>query len=176
MNIFSKQNLAIFGVGSLIATGVVGSAISKPATGEVLGAVSYSFSSNITSSSLITSSQTVGVSSQVSSLVVVVSSSSAVPPEVVSSSIVETKTSSVTPITISQKIEPIVITPKLPEPKPIPVELVETKTATQPTTVITKDINYNTQNPIQAICRDGSTSHSRGRGTCSHHGGVDHYL
>lgn len=27
-----------------------------------------------------------------------------------------------------------------------------------------------------AICRDGSRSHSTGRGTCSWHGGVDYYL
>ncbi|WP_247709838.1 DUF3761 domain-containing protein [bacterium 19GA11TI05] len=26
------------------------------------------------------------------------------------------------------------------------------------------------------MCRDGSYSTSKGRGTCSHHGGVDHYL
>ncbi|EJG2202978.1 TPA: DUF3761 domain-containing protein [Morganella morganii] len=29
---------------------------------------------------------------------------------------------------------------------------------------------------IKAVCRDGSYSTSKGRGTCSHHGGVDHYL
>ncbi|WP_082970669.1 DUF3761 domain-containing protein [Morganella psychrotolerans] len=29
---------------------------------------------------------------------------------------------------------------------------------------------------IKAVCRDGSYSTSTGRGTCSHHGGVDHYL
>lgn len=27
-----------------------------------------------------------------------------------------------------------------------------------------------------AICNDGSRSYSTGRGTCSWHGGVDHYL
>jgi hypothetical protein len=27
-----------------------------------------------------------------------------------------------------------------------------------------------------AVCNDGSTSHSTGRGTCSWHGGVDHYI
>ncbi|MCC5924878.1 MAG: hypothetical protein JJT77_13930 [Crocinitomicaceae bacterium] len=27
-----------------------------------------------------------------------------------------------------------------------------------------------------AICRDGSRSYSTGRGTCSWHGGVDHYI
>ncbi|MDR0219007.1 MAG: DUF3761 domain-containing protein [Enterobacteriaceae bacterium] len=29
---------------------------------------------------------------------------------------------------------------------------------------------------IQAVCRDGTYSTSRGSGTCSHHGGVDHYI
>ncbi|MET4865137.1 DUF3761 domain-containing protein [Morganella psychrotolerans] len=29
---------------------------------------------------------------------------------------------------------------------------------------------------MKAVCRDGSYSTSTGRGTCSHHGGVDHYL
>ncbi len=27
-----------------------------------------------------------------------------------------------------------------------------------------------------AICNDGHRSYSTGRGTCSHHGGVDHYI
>jgi len=31
-------------------------------------------------------------------------------------------------------------------------------------------------NRIGAICDDGWHSHSTGRGTCSHHGGVDHWL
>ena len=34
------------------------------------------------------------------------------------------------------------------------------------------EINYNTQNPIQNVCKDGSLSHSTGRGACSHHGGI----
>ncbi|EMJ9776811.1 TPA: DUF3761 domain-containing protein [Morganella morganii] len=29
---------------------------------------------------------------------------------------------------------------------------------------------------IKAVCRDGSYSAPKGRGTCSHHGGVDHCL
>ena len=28
----------------------------------------------------------------------------------------------------------------------------------------------------KAVCRDGTYSYSRGRGTCSHHGGVAYYL
>ncbi len=34
------------------------------------------------------------------------------------------------------------------------------------------EIKYNTQNPIQNVCKDGSLSHSTGRGTCSGHGGI----
>ncbi|MBM7845373.1 SH3 domain-containing protein [Herpetosiphon giganteus] len=29
---------------------------------------------------------------------------------------------------------------------------------------------------VGAICRDGSRSYATGRGACSHHGGVDHWL
>jgi hypothetical protein len=29
---------------------------------------------------------------------------------------------------------------------------------------------------IGAICRDGTRSNATGRGACSHHGGVDHWL
>ncbi|HAT1513996.1 DUF3761 domain-containing protein [Morganella morganii] len=36
---------------------------------------------------------------------------------------------------------------------------------------------YITYDPnIKAVCRDGSYSAPKGRGTCSHHGGVDHCL
>ena len=36
---------------------------------------------------------------------------------------------------------------------------------------------YITYDPnIKAVCRDGSYSAPKGRGTCSHHGGMDHCL
>lgn len=36
---------------------------------------------------------------------------------------------------------------------------------------------YITYDPnIKAVCRDGFYSAPKGRGTCSHHGGVDHCL
>jgi hypothetical protein len=31
-------------------------------------------------------------------------------------------------------------------------------------------------NRTGAVCKDGTRSNSTGQGTCSHHGGVDHWL
>jgi hypothetical protein len=40
---------------------------------------------------------------------------------------------------------------------------------------VSKKYKYQLQG-VGAICRDGSRSYSTGRGTCSHHGGVDYWL
>lgn len=45
-----------------------------------------------------------------------------------------------------------------------------------PISVLTKRIHERSRTYLRAVCKDGSFSSSHGRGVCSHHGGVDHYI
>lgn len=54
-----------------------------------------------------------------------------------------------------------------PTPKPTAVPVAQPKPAAPATT---------SGGRTGAICRDGSRSYATGRGACSHHGGVDHWL
>lgn len=66
--------------------------------------------------------------------------------------------------------DPVIATPT---PTPIVIET-PTPTATPaPTPAFTPEPPAAPQ--YRAICNDGSGSFSTGRGTCSWHGGVDHY-
>jgi hypothetical protein len=42
--------------------------------------------------------------------------------------------------------------------------------------IIKKTASQNSGERIGCICRDGTSSNATGRGACSHHGGVDHWI
>ena len=69
-------------------------------------------------------------------------------------------------------VDPTYIEQKTVEQKPKLVEPIIATNVPVSKPLQSNEINYNRQNPIQNVCKDGSLSHSTGRGTCSGHGGI----